>query len=91
MEQRYNYTDWDDSVYGTGRTEPPKHRSGLLAMMLILIIFLCGIITVLGVLNVKLCKISITYKVEIVITVRTFKEILFIDRIFNIFVVLISG
>ena len=54
MEQRHNYTDWDDSVYGTGRTEPPKHRSGLLAMMLILIIFLCGIITVLGVLNVKL-------------------------------------
>ena len=54
MEQRYNYTDWDDSVYGTGRTEPPKHRSGLLAMMLILIIFLCGIITVLGILNVRL-------------------------------------
>lgn len=54
MEQRYNYTDWDDSVYGTGRTDPPKHRSGLLAMMLILIIFLCGIITVLGILNVRL-------------------------------------
>lgn len=54
MEQRYNYTDWDDSVYGTGRTEPPKHRSGLLSMMLILIIFLCGIITVLGILNVRL-------------------------------------
>lgn len=54
MEQRYNYTDWDDSVYGTGRTEPPKHRSGLLAMMLILIIFLCGIITVLSILNVRL-------------------------------------
>ena len=54
MEQRYNYTDLDDSVYGTGRTEPPKHRSGLLAMMLILIIFLCGIITVLGILNVRL-------------------------------------
>lgn len=54
MEQHYNYTDWDDSVYGTGRTEPPKHRSGLLAMMLILIIFLCGIITVLGILNVRL-------------------------------------
>ena len=54
MEQRYNHTDWDDSIYGTGRTEPPKHHSGLLAMMLILIIFLCGIITVLGILNVRL-------------------------------------
>lgn len=55
MDKRndYNY-DWDDSVYGTGRTEPPKSRGGLIALMLILIIFLCGIITVLGILNIKL-------------------------------------
>ncbi|MGN0978563.1 MAG: S1C family serine protease [Faecousia sp.] len=53
-ERKHNYTDWDDSVYGTGRTEPPKNRGGLMALLLILIIFLCGIITVLGVLNVKL-------------------------------------
>lgn len=53
-ERKRNYTDWDDSVYGTGPTDPPKSRGGLLALLLILIIFLCGIITVLGVLNVKL-------------------------------------
>lgn len=47
---------WDDSVYGTGPTEPPKNRGGLVALLLILIIFLCGIITVLGILNVKLFK-----------------------------------
>ena len=55
MNER-NYYDWDDSVYGTGRTEPPKSRGGLFALLLILIIFLCGIITVLGVLNVKLFR-----------------------------------
>ena len=53
-ERKHNYTDWDDSVYGTGPTEPPKSRGGLVALMLILIIFLCGIITVLGILNVRL-------------------------------------
>lgn len=52
---RHNkYADWDDSIYGTGRTEPPKRRGGLLAMLLILVIFLCGVITVLGILNVRL-------------------------------------
>ena len=48
------YNDWDDSVYGTGRTEPPKSRGGIVAVMLILIIFLCGIITMLGILNIRL-------------------------------------
>ena len=55
MNER-NYYDWDDSVYGTGRTEPPKSRGGLFALLLILIIFLCGIVTVLGVLNIKLFR-----------------------------------
>ena len=50
------YNDWDDSVYGTGRTEPPKSRGGIIAVMLILIIFLCGIITMLGILNIRLFK-----------------------------------
>lgn len=50
-----NYIDWDDSgEYGTGRTTPPKNRGGLLAVLLILIILLCGIITVLGVMNIRL-------------------------------------
>ena len=45
---------WDDGVYGNGITEPPKNRNGLLALLLILVIFLCGIIALLGILNVKL-------------------------------------
>ena len=54
MDERKHYTDWDDSVYGTGPTQPPKSRGGLVALMLILIIFLCGIIAVLGILNIRL-------------------------------------
>ena len=56
MDERKHYTDWDDSVYGTGPTQPPKNRGGAVALMLMLIIFLCGIITVLGILNVRLFR-----------------------------------
>ena len=52
-DNEYGY-DWDERYYGTGPTEPPKERSGLMALMLILVIFLFGIITVLGILNVRL-------------------------------------
>ena len=53
FDNEYEY-DWDDQYYGTGNTEPPKQRHGAMALMLILIIFLYGIITVLGVLNIRL-------------------------------------
>ena len=45
---------WDDGAYGTGRTCPPKTHRGLVALLLVLVIFLAGIISVLGLLNVKL-------------------------------------
>ena len=45
---------WDDGSWQTGSTQPPKDRGGSMALLLILIIFLCGIITVLGIMNVKL-------------------------------------
>jgi serine protease Do len=48
--------DWDDQYYGTGNTKPPKERGGLVALMLILIIFLFGIIAVLGILNIRLFR-----------------------------------
>ena len=52
-ENEYDYT-WDDQYYGTGPTEPPKEHRGPMALMLILVIFLFGIITVLGILNIRL-------------------------------------
>lgn len=47
---------WDDGVYVTGRTQPPKNHGGLIAVLLILIIFLTGIVTALGVMNVRLFR-----------------------------------
>ena len=61
MDKSYDYDyendndyTWDDRYYGTGPTEPPKERNGAMALMLSLIIFLSGIITVLGILNIRL-------------------------------------
>ena len=45
---------WDTDSWQTGSTEPPRNNSGATTLLLILVIFLCGIITVLGILNVKL-------------------------------------
>lgn len=45
---------WGDWEYGTGRTRPPKSHSGMIAALLILIILLCGVVSVLGVLNIRL-------------------------------------
>ncbi len=53
MNENFN-NDWNDPYYGTGPTRPPKSKGGSLAVMLILIIFLSGIVTVLGVLNIRL-------------------------------------
>ena len=56
MDYRNNkYNDpWDEGVYGTGRTEPPKNYSGIIALLLILVIFLSGIISLLSFMNIKL-------------------------------------
>ncbi|MBQ2928167.1 MAG: trypsin-like peptidase domain-containing protein [Oscillospiraceae bacterium] len=51
-----NYDYWDDQYYGTGPTEPPPSRGGLLALMLIVIIFLFGVTTLLGILNIRLFR-----------------------------------
>lgn len=45
---------WDDGVYGTGRTKPPKSHGGLICLLLILVIFLSGIVTFLGIMNIRL-------------------------------------
>ena len=49
-------SDWDDQYYGTGNTQPPKEHHGPMALMLIIIIFLFGIVTVLGILNIQLFR-----------------------------------
>ena len=56
-EYNYNQIDpWDDGVYGTGKTKPPKSRGGIIALLLVVVIFLSGIASALGILNIKLFR-----------------------------------
>ena len=52
-EYRYN---WDPDTYRTGSTNPPKSRGGLIAVLLVLVILLCGIVSILGVVNIRLIR-----------------------------------
>ena len=45
---------WDDGVFGTGNTMPPKSYSSLIAILIILVIFLSGIVSLLSFMNIKL-------------------------------------
>lgn len=55
MDKRNDYEyDWDDRYYSTGPTDPPKNHGGLIAFLLMMLIFLTGIVTVLGILNIKM-------------------------------------
>lgn len=55
MDNRNQNTDpWDEGVYGTGSTMPPKSHRGIIALLLILVIFLSGIVSVLSFLNIRL-------------------------------------
>ena len=45
---------FDDGVYGTGCTEPPKSHRAIIAILLVAVIFLGGISTALSVLNIKM-------------------------------------
>ena len=54
-EYKYNQNDpWETGKYETGRTRPPKSHRGLIAVLLVIVIFLSGLVSFLGLLNVKL-------------------------------------
>ena len=56
MDENKNYQrqPWEPGKYETGRTDPPKSHTGLIAILLVVVIFLSGLVSFLGVLNVKL-------------------------------------
>ena len=58
MDERNNYPrdPWERDSYETGSTKPPKSRGGLIAILLIAVIFLGGISSVLGIMNIKLFR-----------------------------------
>ena len=45
---------WDQGTYQTGSTQPPKSRGGLIAVLLVLVIFLCGVVTIMTLMNIRL-------------------------------------
>ncbi len=45
---------WEQQVYRTGKTSPPKNRRGLIAVLLVAVIFLGGIVSALSLLNIRL-------------------------------------
>lgn len=49
-----NYDPWNQNEYRTGSTKPPKRHRGLIAVLLVLVILLSGILSILGVMNVRL-------------------------------------
>ena len=56
MDERRNhqYSPWEHGVYETGRTRPPKNHGGIIAVLLVIVIFLGGLVSALSVLNIKL-------------------------------------
>jgi serine protease Do len=56
MDENKNYTpeSWDSGIYGTGKTRPPKSHNGIITLLLVLVIFLSGLVSFLGLLNVRL-------------------------------------
>ena len=47
---------WAQQTYRTGGTQPPKNHGGIIAFLLALVIFLCGISTALGLMNIRLFR-----------------------------------
>ncbi len=56
MDENKNYRpdSYEPGKFETGRTDPPKSHNGLIALLLVVVIFLSGLVSFLGVLNVKL-------------------------------------
>lgn len=48
-----DWDPWDQGRYETGRTKPPKSHSGLIALLLAVVIVLCGLLSVLSIMNIR--------------------------------------
>ena len=44
----------DDTQYQTGTVTGPRHHGGMVAVLLVAVVLLCGMITILGLLNIRL-------------------------------------
>ena len=55
-EEFEQWETWSQPTYSTGGTQPPKNHGGLIAFLLVLVIFLCGVSTALGLMNIQLFR-----------------------------------
>lgn len=46
-----------ESTYQTGSTNPPKNHHNVIAVLLIVIAVLCSVVTVMGMMNIRLTKL----------------------------------
>ena len=52
-----NNNTFTQESYRTGSTRPPKSYGGVIAVLLILVIFLSGVVTILSVMNIRLFRL----------------------------------
>ena len=55
-EEFEQWETWSQPTYSTGGTQPPRNHGGLVAFLLVLVIFLCGVSTALGLMNIQLFR-----------------------------------
>lgn len=55
-KKQTNPEPWEQGVYQTGQTSPPKRYGGIIAVLLAAVIFLGGIASAMGLLNIHLFK-----------------------------------
>lgn len=53
MNETFSKDPWDENSYGTGSTRPPKKRGGWIAVFFAAVIFLSGISTAMGLMNIR--------------------------------------
>lgn len=58
--------DRQNDYYGTGSTTPPKDHGGVIAVLLVLAILLCGAGSILGLLGISLFRISPEYDAPVI-------------------------
>lgn len=52
-----HFENWEQNTYQTGSTKPPKNYQGMIAVLLILVIFLGGIVGILSMMNIRLFRL----------------------------------
>ena len=54
--EEFSADSWDRGTYQTGSTQPPKSHGGIIAVLVVLVIFLCGVVTIMTAMNIRLVR-----------------------------------